>query len=81
MEELKEFSWKEFLEEEAAEEELTQVLNRVEQAVTQTAEVQTDQEKKERRMKRVVVDVLEQLRNRAIGGRCPQGKGYEAGRT
>ena len=52
MEELKEFSWKEFLEEEAAEEELTQVLNRVEQAVTQTAEVQTDQEKKERRMKR-----------------------------
>ena len=53
---LKEFSWKEFLEEEAAEEELTQVLNRVEQAVTQTAEVQTDQEKKERRMKRVVVD-------------------------
>mgnify|MGYP005750058701 FL=1 len=56
MEELKEFSWKEFLEEEAAEEELTQVLNRVEQAVTQTAEVQTDQEKKERRMKRVVVD-------------------------
>ena len=34
-----------------------------------------------RAVKRVVVDVLAQLRNRAIGGRCPQGKGYEAGRT
>ena len=57
MEELKEFSWKDYLEEEAKEEELTQVLNQVNQAVTQTGEVPTEQEeKRESRMKRVLVD-------------------------
>lgn len=56
MEELKEFSWKDYLEEEAMEEDLIQVMNRMEQAVTQTAEVETEEEKKERRMKRVLVD-------------------------
>lgn len=57
VEELKEFSWKDYLEEEAMEEELTQVLDRVEQAVTQTAGAQTEpEEKKEKRMKRVLVD-------------------------
>ena len=57
MEELKEFSWKDYLEEEAKEEELTQVLNQVNQAVTQTGEASTEQEeKRESRMKRVLVD-------------------------
>lgn len=57
MEELKEFSWKDYLEEEAKEEELTQVLNQVNQAVTQTGEVPTEpEEKRESRMKRVLVD-------------------------
>ena len=56
VEELKEFSWKDYLEEEAMEDDLVQIMNRVEQAVTQTAEVETEQEKKERRMKRIVVD-------------------------
>ena len=46
MEELKEFSWKDYLEEEAKEEELTQVLNQVNQAVTQTGEASTEQEQK-----------------------------------
>ena len=56
LEELKEFSWKEYLEEEAREDDLVQVMNRIEQAVTQTAESETAQEKKERRMKKVLVD-------------------------
>ncbi len=56
MAELKEYSWKDYLEEEAMEEDLVQVMNRMEQAVTQTAEVETGEEKKERRMKRVLVD-------------------------
>ncbi len=56
MEELKEFSWKDYLEEEAREEELTQVLNQVSQAVTQTSEVPNEEEKRETRMKRVLVD-------------------------
>ena len=56
MEELKEFSWKDYLEEEAAEEDLTQVLNQVNQAVAQTGEVPSEEEKKETRMKRVLVD-------------------------
>ena len=45
-----------FLEEEAMEEDLVQVMNRVEQAVTQTAEVPSEQEKREQRMKKIVVD-------------------------
>ena len=57
MEELKEFSWKDYLEEEAGQEELTQVLNQVNQAVTQTGEVPDEkEEKRESRMKRVLVD-------------------------
>ena len=56
MEELQEFSWKDYLEEEAKEEELTQVLNQVNQAVTQTSEIQNEEEKRESRMKRVLVD-------------------------
>lgn len=56
LEELKEFSWKEYLEEEAREDDLVQVMNRIEQAVTQTAESETAQEKKERRIKKVLVD-------------------------
>ena len=55
-EELKTYSWRDFLEEEAMEEDLVQVMNRVEQAVTQTAEVSSEQEKRERRMKKIVVD-------------------------
>ena len=46
VEELKEFSWKDYLEEEAMEDDLVQIMNRVEQAVTQTAEVETEQEKR-----------------------------------
>lgn len=56
MEDLQEFNWKDYLEEEAAEEDLTQVLNQVNQAVTQTGEVPSEEEKKETRMKRVLVD-------------------------
>ena len=57
LEELKEFSWKDYLEEEAMEEELTQVMTRMEQAVTQTAEVPSDsEEKKEIRRKKILVD-------------------------
>lgn len=57
MEELQEFNWKDYLEEEAQEEDLTQVLNQVNQAVTQTGEVPAEpEEKKETRMKRVLVD-------------------------
>lgn len=57
MEELQEFNWKDYLEEEAKEEDLTQVLNQVNQAVTQTGEVPSEsEEKKETRMKRVLVD-------------------------
>lgn len=57
MEDLKEFNWKDYLEEEAAEEDLTQVLSKVNQAVTQTAEVPSEgEEKREQRMKRVLVD-------------------------
>ncbi len=57
MEELQEFNWKDYLEEEAKEEDLTQVLNQVNQAVTQTGEVPAEpEEKKETRMKRVLVD-------------------------
>lgn len=56
MEDLQEFNWKDYLEEEAAEEDLTQVLNQVNQAVAQTGEVPSEEEKKETRMKRVLVD-------------------------
>ena len=56
MEDLQEFNWKDYLEEEAAEEDLTQVLNQVNQAVIQTGEVPSEEEKKETRMKRVLVD-------------------------
>ena len=56
MEDLQEFNWKDYLEEEAAEEDLTQVLNQVNQAVVQTGEVPSEEEKKETRMKRVLVD-------------------------
>lgn len=56
MEDLQEFNWKDYLEEEAAEEGLTQVLNQVNQAVAQTGEVPSEEEKKETRMKRVLVD-------------------------
>lgn len=56
MEDLQEFNWKDYLEEEAAEEDLTQVLNQVNQAVAQTGEVPSEEEKKEIRMKRVLVD-------------------------
>lgn len=56
MEDLQEFNWKDYLEEEAAEEDLTQVLNQVNQAVAQTREVPSEEEKKETRMKRVLVD-------------------------
>ncbi len=57
MEELQEFNWKDYLDEEATEEDLTQVLNQVNQAVTQTSEVPTEpDEKREQRMKRVLVD-------------------------
>ena len=56
MEDLQEFNWKDYLEEEAAEEDLTQILNQVNQAVAQTGEVPSEEEKKETRMKRVLVD-------------------------
>ena len=56
MEDLQEFNWKDYLEEEAAEEDLTRVLNQVNQTVTQTGEVPSEEEKKETRMKRVLVD-------------------------
>ena len=56
MEELKEFNWKDYLEEEAEQEDVTQVLNQVNQAVTQTGEILSEEEKKETRMKRVLVD-------------------------
>lgn len=56
MEDLQEFNWKDYLEEEAAEEDLTQVMNQVNQAVAQTGEVPSEEEKKETRMKRVLVD-------------------------
>lgn len=56
MEDLQEFNWKDYLEEEAAAEDLTQVLNQVNQAVAQTGEVPSEEEKKETRMKRVLVD-------------------------
>lgn len=56
MEDLQEFNWKDYLEEEAAEEDLTQVLNQINQAVAQTGEVPSEEEKKETRMKRVLVD-------------------------
>lgn len=56
MEDLQEFNWKDYLEEEAAEEDLTQVLNQVNQAVAQTGEVPSEEEKKKTRMKRVLVD-------------------------
>lgn len=56
MEDLQEFNWKDYLEEEAAEEDLTQVMNPVNQAVAQTGEVPSEEEKKETRMKRVLVD-------------------------
>ena len=56
MEDLQEFNWKDYLEEEAAEEDLTRVLNQVNQAVAQTGEVPSEEEKKETRMKRVLVD-------------------------
>lgn len=56
MEDLQEFNWKDYLEEEAAEEDLTQVLNQVNQAVAQTGEVPSEEEKKETRMKRILVD-------------------------
>ncbi|WP_440323054.1 cobaltochelatase CobT-related protein [Laedolimicola sp.] len=56
MEDLQEFNWKDYLEEEAEEEDLTQVLNQVNQAVAQTGEVPSEEEKKETRMKRVLVD-------------------------
>lgn len=57
VEELREFSWKDYLEEEAMEEELSEVLSQVNQAVTQTAQVPEEKEKKEKRqMKRVFVD-------------------------
>ncbi len=52
MEDLQEFNWKDYL----AEEDLTQVLNQVNQAVAQTGEVPSEEEKKETRMKRVLVD-------------------------
>ncbi len=56
MEELKEFSWKDFLDEEAVEEELTQAMAQVNQAVTQSAETsESQEEKKESRRKRIRV--------------------------
>lgn len=55
MEELKEFNWKDYLEEEALEENFDQYLSRVSQAAERTGEPNS-REQKRARMKRVLVD-------------------------
>lgn len=54
MEELKEFDWKDYLDEEAGEEHFEEYFSRMSQAVTRTEEVQ--EQKRRTRVKRVLVD-------------------------
>ncbi len=57
MDELREFRWQDYLEEEAYEENFDQYLSRVTQAATQMQEEQTEPEEKKRlRAKRILVD-------------------------
>jgi len=57
LEDLQEFNWKDYLEEEAVEEDFDQYLSQVSNAVTQTQDQESlKEEKKQQRMKRVLVD-------------------------